>query len=59
MAHPPLGSGPSEETTAQFSTRLKVIAQEINDSLDVDGLCRALPKRVQGVIDVEGDRLMH
>ncbi len=50
---------PWEETMAQFGSRLKGIVQDINDSLDVDGLCRALPKRVQGVIDAEGDRLKH
>jgi hypothetical protein len=41
---------------------MKRIVQDINDTLDVEGLCRALPKRVQAVIvqdindtlDVEG-----
>ena len=50
---------PWEETTAQFGSRLKGIVQDINDSLDVDGLCHALPKRAQGVIDAQGDRLKH
>ena len=48
---------PWEETVAEFTTRFKAIAQDINDNLDVDGLCRGLPKRVQRLVDAEGDRI--
>ena len=44
-------------TRAVVASRLKGIVQEINDTLDVEGLCRAFPKRVQGVCDAEGDRI--
>ena len=37
---------------AQFATRLKGIAQDINDTLDVDGLCWALLKRLQELVDI-------
>jgi len=46
-----------EETVGDFGTRMKRIVQDINDTLDVEGLCRAHPKRVQAVIDAEGDRI--
>ena len=29
----------------------------INDRLDVDGLCRALPGRLQEIVDAEGGRI--
>ena len=48
---------PWEETVAQCTSRFKAIAQDINDNLDVDGLCRGLPKRVQLLVDAEGDRI--
>ena len=48
---------PWEEMVAEFTTRFKAIAQDINDNLDVDGLCRGLPKRVQLLVDAEGDRI--
>ena len=48
---------PWEETVAEFTSRFKGIAQDINDNLDVDSLCRALPKRVQLLVDAEGDRI--
>ena len=50
---------PWEETIAQFTSRFKGIAQDINDNLNVDDLCRALPRRVQELVDREGDRINH
>ena len=48
---------PWNETVAEFGARLRGICQYINDNFDVEGLCRGLPKRVQAVIDAEGDRI--
>ena len=48
---------PWEETPEQFATRLKGIVQEINDTLNVDGLCRAFPQRLQKLVDRDGDRI--
>ncbi len=48
---------PCEETVAEFGTRLRQIAAYINANFDVEGLCRALPKRVQMVINSKGDRI--
>ena len=52
-------AAPWAETVEEFGRRLKTIFQDINDTLDVEGLCRALPHRLQGVVDAEGDRLHH
>ena len=41
----------------EFGARLRAICQDINDNLDVDNLCKALPKRVQALRDAEGDRI--
>ena len=38
---------------------LPAIVQEINDTLDVEGLCRAFPKRLQKLVDAKGDRIQH
>ena len=38
---------------------LLAACQEINDDLDVDGLCRRLPDRIRELIDAKGERLMH
>ena len=48
-----------EETPEQFAARLKGIVQEINDTLNVEGLCRAFKQRVQKLVDRDGDRLSH
>ena len=45
------------ESVAEFTSRMKGIAQDINSRLDVDGLCRGFPKRVAKVIEAEGDRI--
>ena len=50
---------PWEETTEQFASRLKSIVQDINDTLNVDGLCRAFPQRIQKLVDRKGDRISH
>ena len=50
---------PWEETPEQFATRLKGVVQEINDTLNVEGLCRAFKQRVQKLVDREGDRISH
>ena len=52
-------SKPWEETPEHFASRLKSVVQEINDTLNVEGLCRAFPERLQGLIDCKGDRLPH
>ena len=50
---------PWEETLEAYSSRMKRIVQDINDRLDVDGLCRGLPKRLQELVDAEGGRIPH
>ena len=45
------------ETVADFTSRMKGIAQDINNRLKVERLCRHLPKRVKMVIEAEGDRI--
>ena len=45
------------ETVADYSSRMKGVAQDINSRLKVDALCRAFPKRVAMVIEEEGDRI--
>ena len=50
---------PWQESPADLGARLRLICQEINDKLDVEGLCKGWPKRVQEVVDVEGDRIKH
>ena len=39
------------------TSRLEEVAQDINDNLDVDGLCREFPYRIADVISRGGDRL--
>ena len=46
-----------KETREQYGARLKACAAKINASYDVDGLCRALPRRIQALVDNEGDRI--
>ena len=50
---------PWEETPEQFGSRLKGIVQDINDTLNVEGLCRAFPQRLQKLVDRDGDRISH
>ena len=48
---------PWKETLEEFGARLRGVCQDINDSCDVEGLCRALPKRVQALVEAQGDRI--
>ena len=50
---------PWEETPEQFATRLKGIVKEINETLNVEGLCRAFKQRVQKLVVRDGDRISH
>ena len=52
-------SKPWEETPEQFASRLKGIAQDINETLNVEGLCRAFPQRLRKLVDRDGDRISH
>ena len=45
------------ETRAEYGQRLKRCCDEINKDLDVEGLCKELPKRLKMLDDREGDRL--
>jgi hypothetical protein len=46
-----------EETPLAFATRLRQCCAEINSTLDVDGLCRDFPNRIQKLVDKKGGRL--
>ena len=48
---------PWTETVEEFSARLRAICDHINSNLDVEGLCRGLPKRLEMLIDSDGDRI--
>ena len=50
---------PWQETPADLGVRLRGICQDINDKLDVEGLCKGWPKRVQEVVNAQGDRIKH
>ena len=50
---------PWEETPEPFATRLKGIVQEISDTLNVEGLCRAFKQRVHKLVNRDGDRISH
>ena len=52
-------SRPWDESRTAYGQRLKRVVQDINMSLDVEGLCRALPRRVQELRDRQGGRLSH
>ena len=45
------------ETPAEYGHRLKTVVADINRSLNVEGLCKALPGRVEQLIEEEGGRL--
>ena len=46
-----------KETREQYTSRLKACCAEINKSYDVDSLRRALPRRIEALIESEGDRI--
>ena len=48
---------PWKETLEEFGARLRGVCQDINDSCDVEGLCRALLMRVQALVEAQGDRI--
>ena len=45
------------ETRQAFAARLKACCEDVNKHLDVEGLCRELPSRVQQLVDAKGGRL--
>ena len=48
---------PWNESVEEYASRLKRIAQDINKRHKVDNLCRGFPKRVELLIEAEGDRI--
>ena len=48
---------PWKESVVEFGSRMKAIAMDLNKRHNVDNLCKALPKRVEMLIDAEGDRI--
>ena len=38
---------------------LKAVVDDINQHLDVEGLCKRLPQRLQQLVDAKGGRLKH
>ena len=47
------------ETREGYARRLKACCGEINEKLDVRGLCHALLPRVDALVEAEGGRLRH
>ena len=45
------------EPREAYATRLKGVVRDINEELDVDGLCRRLPTRVAALVATKGDRI--
>ena len=45
------------ESREAFTARLKKICEDINESLDVEGLCRDLLPRIEKLVARKGDRL--
>ena len=39
----------------EFAKRMREITHDVNANLDVEGLCRAFPKRLQLLVGAEGD----
>ena len=48
---------PWAESVEAYKTRLKLCAAHCNAKYDVDGLCRALPKRLEMLEERGGDRI--
>ena len=48
---------PWQETQEQWAKRARRVVASVNKDYDVAGLCRGFPKRLQDVIDSDGDRL--
>ena len=47
------------ETPQQFAQRLKGIVQDIDDTLNVEGLSRSFKARLEKLIESDGDRISH
>ena len=50
---------PWKETLEEFGARMRQICQDSNENFDVEGLCRAMPKRLRELIEHGGDRTPH
>ena len=48
---------PWKETRAEYTTRLRGICQYINGHYNVEDLCRSFPRRLQQLVDKQGDRI--
>ena len=48
-----------KEIPAEYEARLKHVVADINANLDVEGLCRRLPERLQKLVDSKGERLKY
>ena len=48
---------PWKETVPELAKRMREIAHDENANLNVEGLCRAFPKRLQLLVHAEGDRI--
>ena len=48
---------PADETRSEYASRLKAACHDINQKLDVEGLCRDFLKRVHLLKDAQGGRL--
>ena len=46
-----------EESVDEFGTRLRSIAHDINSQLNVEGLCKEFPSRVEAVLEQGGDNI--
>lgn len=46
-----------KESSEEFGSRLRTCCAEVNATLQVEKLCRAFPKRVQQLLETEGERL--
>ena len=46
-----------EDNVKLFKKRLRQCEAHINKNYDVDGLCRAFPRRIEALIAAGGDRL--
>ena len=50
-------SKPWLETRGEYASRLRRVVDDINTSLDVEGLCKGLLKRLDLVIEAKGGRI--
>ena len=48
---------PWEETVQAYARRVRDVVRGINETHDVEGLCRALPARIQLLIEAQGGKL--